>query len=62
MQIAQQIIPEQASFRHGSTCVCQILNFCQHTEDGFENKKITGSVFVDVTATYDTINHNILIQ
>lgn len=57
-QIDQQIVPEQAGFRPGKTCTGQILNLCQHIEDGFENKKITGAVFVDLTAAYDMVNHN----
>jgi hypothetical protein len=32
------------------------LHLTQHIEDGFETKKITGAVFVDLSATYDTIN------
>jgi len=61
-QIDQQIIPEQIGFRPGKTCVSQILDLCQHIEDDFENKTITGVVFVDFTAAYDTVNHNILLQ
>jgi len=61
-QIDQKIIPEQAGFRPGRTCTGQIVNLCQHIEDGFKNKKITGAVFVDLTAAYDKVNHNTLLQ
>lgn len=29
----------------------------QHMENGFETKKITEAIFVDLSAVYDTINH-----
>lgn len=48
------VIPEQAGFRPGKACTGQVLNICQHIEDGFKNKKITGA--------YDTVNHNKLLQ
>jgi len=60
-QIDQQIVPEQAGFRPGKTCTGQILNLCQHI-DGFENKKITIVVFIDLTTAHDTVNHNVLLQ
>jgi len=61
-QIDKQLIPEQAGFRPGKACTGQVLNICQHIEDGFENKKITGAVFIDLTAAYDTVSHNKLLQ
>lgn len=30
-----------------------------HRTDGYEAKKITGVVFIDLTAAYDTVNHRI---
>jgi hypothetical protein len=41
--------------------VGQILNLVQHIEDGFEKGKVTGVAFVDLTAAYDTVNHNRLL-
>jgi len=35
----------------------QLLNITQHIENGFQKNKITGAVFVDLTAAYDTVNH-----
>lgn len=61
-QIDKQLVPEQAGFRPGKVCTDQVLNICQHIEDGFENKKITGAVFVELTAAYDKVNHNKLLQ
>ena len=33
----------------------------QHIEDGFEKRLVTGAVFVDLSAAYDTLNHHILM-
>lgn len=60
--IDEKLIPDQAGFRPGKACTGQVLSMCQHIEDGFEDKKITGAVFVDLTAAYDTVNHNKLLQ
>lgn len=51
------LIPEQAGFRPGKSCCGQVLNLTQYIEDGFEKEMITGVVFIDLTAAYDTINH-----
>ena len=55
--IDPQLIPEQAGFRPGKSCTGQILNLTQLIENGFERGSITGAVFVDLTAAYDTVNH-----
>lgn len=44
------LIPQQAGFRTGKSSTSQILKLTQHIEDGYENRKITGAVFVDLTA------------
>lgn len=54
--IDPKLIQEQAGFRPGKSCCCQILNLTQQIEDGFEEKKITGVAFVDLSAAYDTNN------
>ena len=38
-----------------------MLNLTQHIEDGFEKRLVTGAVFVDLSAAYDTVNHRILM-
>ena len=50
------MIPEQAGFRPGKNSTGQILSMCQLIEDGKEIKLLTGGVFVDLTAAYDTVN------
>jgi len=60
--INDKLIKEQGGFRPGRSCTGQILGLTQHIENGYEEKKITGVVFIDLTAAYDTVNHNLLIS
>ena len=46
---------EQAGFHPNKSTIGQLLNLTQHIEDGYQKKKITGAVFVDLTAAYDTV-------
>ena len=39
-----------------------ILNLTEHIEDGYEKRLITGAVFVDLSAAYDTVNHRSLLS
>ena len=57
-----KLIPEQAGFRPGKSCTSQPLNLTKHIEDGYENRLITGAVFVDLSAAYDTVNHRRLLS
>ena len=59
--VDDHLSPDQAGFRPGRSCCGQVLNLTQYIEDGFENKLITGTVFVDLTAAYDTVNHRALL-
>ena len=59
--VEEKLTPDQAGFRAGKSCCDQLLNLTQYIEDGFEKKMITGTVFVDLTAAYDTVNHRILL-
>ena len=59
--VERQMSPDQAGFRPGRSCCDQLLNLTQFIEDGYERKQITGTVFVDLTAAYDTVNHRILL-
>ena len=56
-----KIIPQQARFCEGKSTTGQLLNITQHIEDGFEKRLVTGAVFVDLSAAYDTMNHHILM-
>ena len=44
------------------TCTSQLLNLTQHIEDGYKNRMITVAAFVDLSASYDTVNHRIVIH
>ena len=52
-----KLIPEQDGFRPGKSCTSQLPNLMEHIEDGYEKCLITGAVFVDLSAAYDTVNH-----
>ena len=60
--IDEKLIPEQAGFRPGRSCTGQILKLTQHIEDGFEKGMVTGAIFVDLSAAYDTINYGKLLH
>ena len=60
--VDEQLSSDHAGFRPGKSCCGQVLNLIQFTEDSFENKLITGTVFVDLTAAYDTVNHRALLK
>ena len=57
-----KLIPEQAGFRPGKSCTSQLLNLTEHIKDGYEKRSITGAVFVDLSAAYDTVNHRRLLN
>ena len=59
--IEECLTPDQAGFRPGRSCCGQVLNLTQFIEDGYETKQITGAVFVDLSAAYDTVNHRSLL-
>ena len=57
-----QLIPEQAGFRPGKSCTSQLLNLTEHIKDGHEKRLITDAVFVDLSASYGTVNHRRLLS
>ena len=57
-----KLIPEQAGFRPRKSCTNQLLNLTEHIEDGYEKRQITGAVFVDLSAAYNTVNHRRLLS
>ena len=60
--IETMIIDQQAGFRTGKSTTGQLLNLTQHIEDGYERGVVTGTVFVDLSAAYDTISHKLLLN
>ncbi|KAI0212708.1 putative RNA-directed DNA polymerase from transposon BS [Lamellibrachia satsuma] len=60
--VDEKLIPEQAGFRPGKSCTSQLLNLTEHIEDVYEKCLITGAVFVDLSAAYDTVNHRRLLS
>ena len=38
-----------------------VTKHTEHIEDGYENRQITGAVFVDLSVAYDTVNHRRLL-
>ena len=48
---------EQAGFRCGKSTVDQVVLLTQNIEDSFEAKKNAASIFIDLTAAYDTVWH-----
>ena len=53
------IIDQQAGFKPEKSTTGQLLNLTQHIEDGYERGVVTGTVFVDLSAAYDTISHKL---
>lgn len=45
----------QAGFRKGRSCCEQVLALTTYIEQGFQKKKKTGVVFLDLTSAYDTV-------
>ena len=60
-RVEEELTKDQAGFRPGRSTCDQLLNLTQFIEDGYETKNVTGTVFVDLTAAYDTVNHRILL-
>ena len=60
--IYEKLIPEQAGFRSGRSCTGQIIKLTEHIEDGFKKGMVTGAIFVDLSAAYDSINHQKLLH
>ena len=48
---------EQGGFRKGCSTVDQVAKLTKTIEDAFDKKVVTGSVFIDLTAAYDTVWH-----
>ena len=55
--VEEHLIDQQAGFCPGKSTAGQLLNLIQYIKYGFPQKKITETVFVGLTATYNTLNH-----
>ena len=54
--IVDPLLPrEQAGFQRGRSTEDQTVLLTQNIENSFEAKKKAGAVFVDLTATYDSL-------
>jgi hypothetical protein len=53
----KKIIVEQAGFRQGRSTCDQVLALTTFIENGFQSNLKTGTVFLDLTAAYDTVWH-----
>ena len=60
--IETMIIDQQAGFIPGKSTTGQLPNLTQHIEDGYERCVVTGTVFVNLSAAYDTISHKLLLN
>ena len=56
--IVDPLLPhDQAGFRQGRSTVDQVARLTQSIEHAFDSKLVTGAVFLDLTAAYDTVWH-----
>ena len=56
--IVDPLLPyDQAGFRQGRSTVDQVTRLTQTIEHAFDDKQVTGAMFLDLTAAYDTVWH-----
>ena len=55
--LEKTITVEQAGFRKGRSTVDQVLALTTYIENGFQKNLKTGTIFLDLTAAYDTVWH-----
>ena len=53
--IDPQLPKEQAGFRSGRSTTDKLTLMCQDIEDSFQTGENAGTVFLDLTSTYDTV-------
>lgn len=55
MKIEVTLLKEQAGFRQNRSCCEQVLSMVTHVKNGFQERKKSGAVFLDLTCAYDTV-------
>lgn len=55
MKIEVTLPKEQVGFRQNRSCCEQVLSMVTHVENGFQERRKSGAVFLDLTCAYDTL-------
>ena len=59
--VEEMLSPDQAGFRKGRSTCDQVAALTTYIENGFQQNLKTGTVFLDLTAAYDTVWHTGLL-
>ena len=59
-RLRQKIIEFETRMRNGRNCCDTVFNVTETIEDGFRNDLMTEVAYVDLTAAYDEVQHNLL--
>ena len=60
--VDEKLTTYQSGFRPSPSCASKLLNFTQHIEYGYERKMLTGAAFVNLPATYDTVQQRLMVR
>jgi hypothetical protein len=59
MRIEDTLPKKQAGLRHNKSCCEQILSMVTHVKNGFQERKKSGAVFLDLICAYDTLSERV---
>ena len=62
LTVGEHLIDDQAGLRAGKACVGQVLNIIEYIEDGYQAGQIACTVFIELIAAYDMVNHRALMM